>query len=341
MKISIVAILTLFLIVCEVDSLCAQRASLENAIFKTIRHETSLDTTIVPGLLIGVWDGDSTYYIKYGRKIREEDYFELGSVSKPVSYWLYSTFLNHSALLKQKMICEYFPDSLCTDAWSKISIYDLLHHEAGLDLMPRFSSHELRDFELDQYSQYYLEDLIKGIQDQEPVKGERAYSHLGYALLYWVFQKSGGLQTILQNVKDKYGITFTCADSLLADGHGFAGLPVMPWHPEILMSSLGFRARISDMMNWLQVQVSENIYNIQHIESQMKNRKIRDRFTFSHGWFVVPWRKSFYLFHHGRTEGHQATIAWMPNKRKAVIILGNGIAFHEDLAGMIINIIDN
>lgn len=317
----------------------SQNTSLDKAIHQTIRYETSLDTTLVPGVLIGIWDGENTYVTRYGKYLSEDSFFELGSVSKPIMNWLYRNYLQTAPDFDTSLVCKIIPDSLCSDEWNSVTIHDVLNHNAGLDLMPTFAQTAEQQPESDQYASYTIHDLVNDIKKQKPEQ-KQSFSHLGYPMLYWMLNQKGGMTVLLRRVKEQNGLAFFAPDSLLIGGHGFDGRPVKPWHPDVLFPSFGFRSNLNYLMDWVKLMTQQGNFELDEPE-QSKKRKFKEPLDVWNGWVVVPWKRSYYLFHHGRTEGNQATIAWIPQKQKAVIILANGIAFHEDLAGMILSIIDN
>ena len=78
--------LILFFVVSQ--SLPAQEDLLQKEIAKILKFESPVDFNIVPGILVGIIDGDSTYVCSYGEAMSKDSVYELGSVTKPVVAWL-------------------------------------------------------------------------------------------------------------------------------------------------------------------------------------------------------------------------------------------------------------
>ena len=123
--------LILFFVVSQ--SLPAQEDLLQKEIAKILKFESPVDFTVVPGILVGVIDGDSTYVMSYGEKLSRDSIFELGSVSKPIVAWLVGEALDSLGWSFEDPVCRFLPDSLCVGNWEWLTIDQVIKHQSGLD----------------------------------------------------------------------------------------------------------------------------------------------------------------------------------------------------------------
>ena len=57
------------------------------------------------------------------------------------------------------------------------------------------------------------------------------------------------------------------------------------------------------------------------------------------GWFVIPLKKNLVYYHNGRTGGHHASIAFIPQLKLGVIVISNGALGSNDLSLLILRMI--
>src|SRR6187200_2476538 len=72
----------------------AQASLLKKQIEKILKYDAPVDFNVVPGILIGVVDRDSSYQYVFGNDIHPGGIYELGSVTKPVVAWLVNRALD-------------------------------------------------------------------------------------------------------------------------------------------------------------------------------------------------------------------------------------------------------
>src|SRR5688500_8754988 len=113
-------------------SVWSQAELLRAEIEKIIKYEHSVDYNVVPGVLVGVIDGDSTFEFVFGRNIDPNGIYELGSLTKPVVAWLGNEGLESLRMDRYVSVCNFLPDSLCTKEWRDITYDQIIEHKAGL-----------------------------------------------------------------------------------------------------------------------------------------------------------------------------------------------------------------
>ena len=85
--------LILFLIVSHL--LSAQQDLLQKEIAKILKFESPVDFNIVPAILVGIIDGDSTYVCSYGESMSKSRVYDLVCVTKTIVSWLFGNELDY------------------------------------------------------------------------------------------------------------------------------------------------------------------------------------------------------------------------------------------------------
>src|SRR5688572_8493761 len=110
----------------------SQSDLLRKEIEKIIKYEQPIDFNVVPGILVGIIDGNSIFQFQFGRDIEMDGIYEMGSLTKPVVAWLMNKAL--VSLNKDRFIsvCTFLPDSLCTGEWQHLTFDHIIEHKTGL-----------------------------------------------------------------------------------------------------------------------------------------------------------------------------------------------------------------
>lgn len=336
----------IFLLSGSVDSVTAQSSQLQGEIAKIIRYETFIDFDIVPGLLVGVVDGDSTYVCSFGNSMDKDSIYEIGSITKPVVAWLVDELMDSLGLHPESLICQFLPDTLCYDHLQHITIQQLINHRSGL---PKFPSDIGASEEsiLDPYATYDLNQLRSDMLKVLPAPGRYNYSHIGYALFYWLFEKAGGLESYAnRNLFSAIAMRNTgwnIPDVQIAKGHGLHGKFQPPWHVNAFSPAMGLKSSLSDLLIFIRyVSADLSLQEPALTTALKKELKVMNKakeYKVIQGWFVVDAGSYLTYFHTGRTGGHQVSIAFSPQSKKGVIIISNGSAGSNNLSLLILDMV--
>jgi CubicO group peptidase (beta-lactamase class C family) len=326
----------------------AQADLLRKEIEKIMRYERSVDFQIVPGVLIGVMDGDSTYRFEFGEKIDPDGVYEMGSVTKPVVAWLVAKALQKAGKDRHALICDFIPDSLCSDAWSEITFDQIIEHQTGLvRLAPGMG--EIESDVQDPYREYSLPLLARDLQALQPVAGQYSYSHLGYAMMHWLFEKSGGLKWFTkEHLTHPYLMkqtTWEIQPPGLNQGHGLDGREQPAWNTNALMPALGLRSSLPDMMTFIRLLFFGYESNLKlrkpnALKKELQSLSRTGAYKVVDGWFVIRSEKHLVFYHNGRTGGHHVSIAFTPYLKKGVIIISYGAMGSNELSLLILRMVN-
>ena len=325
----------------------SQAELLKKVIDKIIRYEKSIDFKVVPGVLVGIMDGDSTFRFSFGSGIRMDGNFEIGSITKPVVAWLANEALVSLKLDRFASVCSFLPDSLCSGPWINLNVDQVIEHKTGL---PRLAPDigEIESDVTDPYKDYSLELLARDLKQLEPDAGSYSYSHMGYAMLYWLFEKAGGLEEFTQKNLELVGMMDTkwhYPETAIQQGHGLDGRRQPPWNTNALMPAIGLKSSLDDLITFIHIlfdgyESNQRRQAPSNLKRELKSLSKTGAYKVVDGWFVIRTGKSLVYYHNGRTGGHHVSIAFTPHLRKGVVVISNGAMGSNDLSLLILRMVN-
>lgn len=323
-----------------------QAENLRKEIEEIITYEAGIDFSVVPGVMVGVVDGDSMYISTHGEQIEPDGIFELGSVTKPLVAWLADQALDSLGWTRGVSVCRFLPDSLCTPQWEVVTIEELLSHRAGF---PRFPDNigSIEASVTDPYAPYTINRLAADVKHMTPQAGVYSYSNIGYAVLYWLFEKVGGIESftsekLLKPLQLK-SIGWEIPDAQIATGHGMDGRVRPPWHCSALSPAMGLKSGMQDLLTYIKYITPELAPKTPVLDGalrkELKALNKNETFKVIDGWFLIESSSTLVYYHTGRTGGHHVSIAFMPGARKGVVVISNGSLGSRELSLLVLNMV--
>lgn len=339
-------IILLVHVAAPLDQVFCQAENLRKEIEEIIMYEAGIDFSVVPGVIVGVVDGDSMYISTHGEQMDPVGIFELGSVTKPLVAWLADQALDSLGWSRGISVCRFLPDSLCTAQWEKITIEQLLSHRAGL---PRFPDNigSMEASVTDPYASYVVKRLAADVKMMSPQAGTYSYSNMGYAILYWLFEKVGGMESFtadrLVEPLQLKSTGWEIPDAQIAKGYGMDGRVRPPWHCNALSPSLGLKSGIQDLLTFIKYISPDLASKTPFLDSALKKelKALNKSGTFEviDGWFLIESSSTLVYYHTGRTGGHHVSIAFIPGSRKGVVVISNGSLGSRELSLLVLNMV--
>ncbi len=323
-----------------------QAENLRKEIEEIITYEAGIDFSVVPGVMVGVVDGDSMYISAYGEPMDQVGIFELGSVTKPFVAWLTDQALDSLGWDRDVSVCLFLPDSLCTQQWETITIDDLLNHTAGLPRLPD-NIGSIEASATDPYAPYSIHRMADDMKLLIPQAGSYSYSNIGYAVLYWLFEKVGGIGTFTaEKLLDPLQLSSTgweIPDARIASGHGLDGRVRPPWHCNALSSAMGLKSGMQDLLMFIKYispgLASRTPILDAELRKELKTLNKKETFKVINGWFLIESSSTLVYYHTGRTGGHHVSIAFMPGARKGVVVISNGTLGSRELSLLVLDMV--
>lgn len=323
-----------------------QAENLRKEIEEIINYEAGIDFSVVPGVMVGVVDGDSMYISSFGEQMDHGGIFELGSVTKPLVAWLTDQALDSLGWTRDVPVCRFLPDSLCTTYWETVTIEALLSHRAGLPRLPD-NIGLIETSVTDPYAPYTIKHLVADMKMMSPQSGVYSYSNIGYAVLYWLFEKVGGIESFtakkLLGPLQLKSTGWEIPDAQIAPGHGMDGRVRPPWHCGALSPAMGLKSGMQDLLTFVKYISPDLASKTPILDAELKKElKVLNKieaFKVIDGWFLIESSSTLVYYHAGRTGGHHVSIAFIPEARKGVVVISNGSLGSRELSLLVLSMV--
>src|SRR3984893_14112211 len=253
--------------------------------------------------------------------------FRLGWITKQFTAASILLLLERGKLKVTDPVKQYMHDAPA--AWDKITIFNLLTHTSGI---PNFTS--FPDYEPQEPFATTPEKLVARFRDKplDFQPGEKmSYSNSGYVLLGYLIEKISGEsyeKFVLENIFTPLGMKDSGYDSNSAiiphRAAGYVPGPTGPTnagfiHMTVPLSAGALYSTTEDLLRWEQGLFEKKLLSpssLQEMTTSFKND-----YAFGLQVHTVNGRKV--IDHGGGIEGFNTTLAYYPDDRLTVIVLGN------------------
>lgn len=296
--------------------------------------QASADANAFSGSVLVARDGEILLDKGYGLANREwlipnasDTKFRLGSITKQFTA-VAIMILNQRGLVDlDAPIKAWVPDAPA--AWDQVTVRRLLAHTAGV---PNFTSFD--DFLATKTLPVTVDGLIARFRDRpldfQPGEG-RKYSNSGYVLLTAVIEKASGrsyAEFLNENVFQPLGMSDTGYDvntvvlPRRASGYAPSAGGVVNanyWDMSIPQGAGGLYSTTHDLLKWEQGLFGVKLLNPASLT--LLTTPVRDGYAF--GVFVVEAAGNTTIAHSGGLDGFNTYLAYDPDRRMTVVVLGN------------------
>ena len=300
------------------------------------------------GVAVGVLRGkevamrfDGVANKKTKRAVDADTLFEIGSITKVFNGILLADMERRGKLRCKAALSEFLPEGTRVPEFEGVPIrlVDLVTHRSGLPRMP--SNIRPKDG-LDPYADYsekLLLEYLRGARLERRPDTRYLYSNLGAALLGVAIASHAGKgweSLCVERICKPLGLASTRAqpDEKLAKrcarGHFKNGLAGKAWGFDAFVAAGGLRSSLRDMLRFASCCADVAPCDLQ--ASIAKSRTVlakgRGSTRMAYAWHVRTLElandKRHDVFQHGgRTGGFSTSIAVLPSKRCAVVVLVN------------------
>lgn len=334
-------------------------AYLKIEIDKIIRFDTDIDFEEVPGFVIGILEGDSTYYFSYGKKKDEKkslppdqfDIFETGSITKLYTARILKILEEENIISLSQKINDFIPAPFANPRLDHLVISDLINHKSGLPLRPHFFGKKEKEFQ-NPYASYTREDLLSFYRDYIPEKDGFVYAHTNYALLELIIEQATGMD--YDDVFKKYittplGLQHTFIDfpeqkeNLITPGYDRTASVVKPWSFSSFRASEGVKTSVEDAITFLSYFMKQTENNSDPKLSMSQQTLIpglNEHLFIENGWHMLHIKDKKIGIHTGRTSGHSCFVGIVQESKTAVVIFSNSWMGTGDLGLQILRMIN-
>ena len=313
-----------------------------------------LDSSALPSLSVGVVEDETFVYARSfgladrasGKLATVNTLYELGSVGKVFTATVLAILHDRRILRIEDPVKKWVPAitriSRPDGSFDDITLEHLATHTSGLPGVPSNVDH-LPSF---QWKGYSAEDLSSSFANTElshPPGTRLVYSTLGMGLLGHILAVASEktYETIVEDAllrplgmrdtvislrpeqEERYSVGYPEDDS--------PG-PVPYFEYGVLAGGGAHRSTVADMIRFLQAQLGPSKSDSNPLTETVRSELHRVRWqsedreepAIALGWFAVPNEEhGTTLVHRGRTPGHGAVVAFMPERRVGVVLLTN------------------
>ena len=328
---------------------------------KIIRYDTKISHDEIPGFLIGIVDGDTSFIEAFGHAnpqrteiLNPRSNFQIGGLTKTFTALLAQVLHDHGVISLDTAINQYLPVESRNQTLDYMTIRHLLTHTSGLPSFP--DNFAIGQEPRNRYRRYEKESLLKYYHKARVDtrhRGKYMHAHTNYALCEIVLEYSTNTrfpELLQQYVISPLGMSATnCTDSYhsaeLTPGFDRSGKITEPWHFSSFVGSEGLKTSMQDLCRFLRL-----IFTDEHALSDsfqhllQKHQKLpRAKKTFvATGWHFMQHRKKDPIYlHSGKTNGHAASIHFVKETKTAVIVLTNSPGNLDGLALLVLRMINH
>ncbi|NTS40643.1 beta-lactamase family protein [Flavisolibacter sp. BT320] len=300
------------------------------------KGDSLLQAEKLPGILVGVLDGNSRQFFSFGfadpaNKVPFDSatIFEAGSITKTFTAYLLQTVLQEKGISDAASILPYLPDSVQGNkALEPVTFLSLLNHTSGLPRLPA-------NFPLAStapYDNYTAADLFAFLKQCKPAPdGKSNYSNLGAGLAGWLAQKIAGkaYKTLLHEyIFGPFAMTNAAtATGRKAQGHFGTTQPPF-WNMDVLFPAGGLQCSASDMLHYL-ARMSQPGKE-KKVQAAIVEKLLQPTATVSpvmyigRAWFGLTQKdKPTIYWHNGGTFGFSTFAGFYKGSSRAVIVVVN------------------
>jgi len=353
-------VLAIFLIFFSI-SLSAQNGDLKVEIERIILHDTEISLDETPGFIIGIVDQDSTYFVEFGSDVKggkstlnTTDIFEVGSITKVFTSSLVSILVAEGQIGYKDKINEYLPAKFQNPRMDDITILDLIQHTSGLPVRPYFFGMKEKDPQ-NPYGYYDKNELLSFYVDFVPkAAGSFNYAHTNYGLLEIVLESATQMsfEKLMAaylfeplNLENSFVFFKERKDDILTSGYDRAGRETRPWTFASFGASEGLKTNASDLVKFMKVNIGLSDHPYAEVFASNHKKEVETDFNESirtgRGWQIIDQRKGYDIISHtGKTNGHNAFMAFVKETGTGVIILSNSNIGTRDLGFLILRMIN-
>jgi CubicO group peptidase (beta-lactamase class C family) len=341
-------------------TLAGQTSRLESEINKIITFDSDISYELTPGFIVGVVDGDSTYYVSFGKhrhpftgKIGEDDVFEIGSITKTITATLIMVLVENEKLSLSDKFNKFLPLEYQNPRLKDLTIEQMVNHKTKFSKRPTMFG-EKEDDAQNPYGHYSKQDLLEFYKNYVPEKSEEfSYSHTNYALLEFVIEAACNcdFNTAMEvylfselNMKNSFVELKEKKDDVISPGADRSLNAVPPWTYASFAPSEGVKSSAADLIAFMRpfMSMSKTTFDDYFPAlTRQNNLSFNDKLFYSTGWHGIKInKKTKALVSNGNTNGHSAFIGMVPETKTGVVVLSNSSYGTKDLGLLILRMIN-
>ncbi|MEM9820648.1 MAG: serine hydrolase domain-containing protein [Bacteroidota bacterium] len=338
---------------------------LKKQVDKIIYYDTSIDRKKIPGFVIAIQLGDSTYIWGNGQKNwnnelppDENTVFEIGGLTKVFTASLVQLLVEEKRLHYDSTVNSYLPECYQNPKAEHLKLKDLVQHSSGIPRMPL--EFGLKEKEANNPYAYYTEkDLMEFYKDfylSPEDSGAYLYSHVNYALLEYIIEQQSqkSFESLLNSkLFQPLGMSSTWIENTpeesstnIAEGHSLSGQPTPMWTFQSFRASEGIKSNAVDLIQFMRSNLGHQPEHLAKSFAQnhspVIDTKMRYKTFGANGWHVMKIKKYHdVIVHAGSTDGYRAFMGFVKEADNGVVLLSNSELSMSGLGLLILRMINH
>lgn len=318
--------------------------------------EEAMTAWQTPGLAIGIVADDALVYAR-GFGVREaggeaavdaDTVFQIGSTSKAFLATAQAFMVDEGRIAWGDRVVDHDPDFALHDAWvtREFRIDDLLAQRSGLP------DSVLSDLMIYGYSGEQVRQALRHIPPVTSFRSTYAYQNAFHLVSQKIVAKASGSVSWFEALKDRALVplgmdsTSDSADAYLASGNRASGhrfedgeniadpLGLFPYNAG---GAGGLNSTVNDMGRWLRFHINHGEFDgrrligsdalaatyVPRVASDENQLTDDDVVNYANGWVIHAMPTGRLIDHGGATLNFTAYVAFDPDRRFGVVVLGN------------------
>jgi CubicO group peptidase (beta-lactamase class C family) len=355
------SLLSVLIFIAFIQGGLAQSENLKAEIEKIIFYDTEIADRDIPGFIVGIVDGDSTYHIGFGTCKKGSNQlpdantqFEIGGLTKIFTSFLVHILTEKYGINLHSPLNNYLDSNYLNKTLENITLKSLLTHTSGLPKLPNDLGSKETDLH-NRYANYTKQDLLKYCQNltKSDHFGEFIYSHINYALLEIVIENITGLSlemAMQKYILNPYNLLNTSLknpgeeNKQLAQGYNKAGVETHTWSFQSFSGSEGLISTSGDLTTilsaWLNGTGKDAVVFNQSLVPFIKIPDTKKTYV-ADAWHLFKNKKYNIYLHSGKTSGYAAFMAFVKETKTGVVLLTNSTHPMDGLGMLILRMINN
>ena len=296
------------------------------------------------GIVVGILDADgSRRFVSWGdagpgaKPLGSRSLFEIGSITKTFTATLLADMVVRGEVSLRDPVSKYLPQGVSMPARGgrEITLLDLATHYSGL---PRLGDNHAPADAQNPYADYTVEKLyafLSSHQLRRDVGAEYEYSNVGVGLLGHVLARAAGQSwedLVRTRILEPLGMTMTSISldgeraEWMTRGHGKDGKPVPYWDAADAIAAAGaLRSNAEDMLKFVAANVGPAQSPLERAmrETHRRRKDINATRGIGLAWNVRTVGGRTLIGHGGGTAGYRTFVAFDPDTKVGVVVLGN------------------
>ena len=305
------------------------------------------------GLCIGIIKDNAATIYGYGETVKRNkkipdaySIFEIGSVTKTFTATLLAYYVSEGKVALSDPITKYLPDYVTANMELKaITLEMLSNHTSGLPRIPDNLLGGNTDM-LNPYKSYdekMLFSYLKNCKLQSEAGTQYAYSNLAAGLLGVILEHISGTtyeQMVIDIICKPLGMVNTKqhlnTDQIQAAVYNEKGEQVVMWDMDALAGAGALRSTVHDMLKYVQANMNEDNSSLSKAIQLTHKVTYHKEMSVGLGWHLDEISGTTYYWHNGGTGGSRSFVAFMPDKKIAVVVLSNCAEDADDVGKSIL-----